>query len=165
MRCSESFRDLPSCANNPSIERTSSSSTLNAPPVPVPPPTPGRPPAPGAAPLRNNADAVSHFPGVVPSVPTVAAPPPVPVPPPPPPPNRPPPPSPVSPPPPPPNAPAPTPRPPRRLILHHCPARTQVPRHPVRAPVRPSHRHRRWRACSLPPGSFAASCWGLRRSL
>src|SRR6266478_4253094 len=53
----------------------------------------------------------------------------------------------------------------RRLILHHCPARTQVPRHPVRAPVRPSHRHRRWRACSLPPGSFAASCWGLRRSL
>src|SRR6266852_1765228 len=42
----------------------------------------------------------------------------------------------------------------RRLILHHCPARTQVPRHPVRAPVRPSHRHRRWRACSLPPGSF-----------
>src|SRR6266851_6974661 len=53
----------------------------------------------------------------------------------------------------------------RRLILHHCPARTQAPRHPVRAPVRPSHRHRRWRACSLPPGSFAASCWGLRRSL
>src|SRR6266478_5589655 len=53
----------------------------------------------------------------------------------------------------------------RHLILHHCPARTQVPRHPVRAPVRPSHRHRRWRACSLPPGSFAASCWGLRRSL
>src|SRR5713101_142240 len=53
----------------------------------------------------------------------------------------------------------------RRLILHHCPARTQVLLHPVRAPVRPSHRHRRWRACSLPPGSFAASCWGLRRSL
>src|SRR5260370_387901 len=82
MGCSESFRDSPSCANNPSIERTSSSSTLNAPlPVPVPAPVPGRPAAPPAAPLRNKAEAVSHFPGVVPSPPAVATPPPAPVPP------------------------------------------------------------------------------------
>src|SRR5256886_15951162 len=87
MRCSESFRDLPSCANNPSIERTSSSSTLNPPPVPVPVPAPGRPAAPGTAPLRNNAEAVSHFPGMAPSVPPATPPPPTaPVPPTPPPP-------------------------------------------------------------------------------
>src|SRR2546421_451267 len=84
MRCSESFRDFPSCANNPSIARTSSSSTLYAPPpVPSPPPVPGTPPAPPAAPLRNNAEAVSHFPGVALSVPGVPTPPPTPVPPPP----------------------------------------------------------------------------------
>src|SRR5882762_721395 len=76
IRCSESFRDFPSCANNPSIERTSSSSTLNPPPVPVPLPAPGRPAVPGTAPPRNNAEAVSHFPGVAPSVPPGAPPPP-----------------------------------------------------------------------------------------
>jgi len=72
MRCSESFRDLPSCANNPSIARTSSSSTVYPPPpvpVPTPAPTPCNPAAPAAVPLRSNAEAVSHFPGV-PSPPT-----------------------------------------------------------------------------------------------
>src|SRR5437016_8421874 len=69
MRCSESFRDLPSCANNPSIERTSSSSTLNPPPVPAPVPAPGRLATPAVEPPRNRAEAVSHFPGPGPSVP------------------------------------------------------------------------------------------------
>src|SRR6266480_3454770 len=77
MRCSESFRDLPNCANNPSIERTSSSSTLNPPLVPVA--VPDRLPAPPVAPLRNRAEAVNHFPGGATSVPP-AAPAPVPVP-------------------------------------------------------------------------------------
>src|SRR5713101_5152180 len=53
----------------------------------------------------------------------------------------------------------------RRLIPHHCPDRTRVPRHRVRVPVRPSRHHHRRNACSPQPGSSAASCSGLRRSL
>jgi hypothetical protein len=53
----------------------------------------------------------------------------------------------------------------RRRSLHHYPARNRVPRLRVRALVHPSRRHRRrWSACFLRPGSFAASCWDLRRS-
>ncbi len=114
MRLSDSFRDLPSCANNPSIERTSSSSTLN-PLLPVPVPAPGRAGAPPTAPLRNIAEAVSHFPGVVPPAPGVATPPPAPVaatPPAPPPPTPPPPAPPVPLPPPGPPGPVPVPPPP-----------------------------------------------------
>src|SRR5216683_530173 len=83
IRFSAAFRDLPSCANNPSIARTSSSSTLNPPP-PVPAPAPGIPAIPeGEPPPCNKAEAVSHFPGLVPSAPPAATPPPPPNPPPP----------------------------------------------------------------------------------
>src|SRR5467141_2314831 len=118
MRCSESLRDLPSCANNPSIERTSSSSTLNPPPA-VPAPTPGTPATAPAPPACNIADAVRHFPSVGPSAPGAPTPPLAPVPPPPPPPTPlpsptppPPPPPPLPPVPVPPPAPVPPPTPP-----------------------------------------------------
>src|SRR5260370_30076 len=98
IRCSESFRDLPSCANNPNIERTSSSSTVYA-PLPPPGPTPARVEVPAGPPApRNIAETVSHFPGVAPSGPTPTLPLPCPSPPPPPPPAQPPPPPPPTPP-------------------------------------------------------------------
>src|SRR5438309_1523090 len=126
MRCSESLRDLPSCANNPSIERTSSSSTLNPLPVPAPVPVPGRLATPAVEPPRNRAEAVSHFPGPAPSVPP-AAPPPVPVPPPTPPPVPDPPPAPV-----PPAAPPPVPVPPVPLPAPPAPPPPPLP--PVTVP-------------------------------
>src|SRR2546426_200064 len=102
MRVSASFRDFPNCANNPSMERTSSSSTRNP---PASPPCPGMPGTPPTVAPRSKAEAVSHLPGAAPSGPPGPAP--LPLPATPPPPTPPPPPA----PPPPPNPPAPPPPP------------------------------------------------------
>src|SRR5216683_2402373 len=85
MRVSASFRDFPNCANKPSMERTSSSSTRNP---PTSPPCPGMPGTPPTVAPRSKAEAVSHFPGAAPSGPPAPPPPPPPPTPPPPTPPR-----------------------------------------------------------------------------